>query len=115
MSKKNFGLPAAWATIVGPLIPFGIALDAFSKLTSLFALLTWYGFWAILAVLSKYDRLEDKQKPRVELLWGRGHPYIHSGTEIETLWRIGINNRSTALTVSDIQAKLIEMEPSVNV
>ena len=64
--------------------------------------------------------MEEKQKPKFELLWGKEHPYLHYGEflnvgQIERLWRIGVYNRSPVNTIYDVEVKLTHMEPKVNV
>lgn len=118
--KEEFGPIGAWVGLLAGLVPVGIGL-IISKITaSILVVIAYYLAVGLIAALSRYTKLEAKQEPRIEILWGKEHPYIDYGKflnvgEIERLWRVGVTNPSPVSTVSDIEIKLIEMEPRVNV
>lgn len=118
--KEEFGTSAAWYGLVAPAIGAVIGFFQLSPPHTLYLLAIWYILLSLLATVSRYTSLELKQKRRIEILWGRGHPFVHYGkfldvTPIQKLWRIGISNESPVSSICDVEVKLTEMEPHVNV
>lgn len=118
-AKEEFGPWTVWLGLVFPFIS-GVAVAWITPTALVFVLPIYYLAMGLIALLSRYTKLEERQKPKVEILWGDEHPYIHYGEflnvgEIERLWRVGVKNLSTVNTIFDIEVRLVDMEPKVNV
>lgn len=116
-AKEEFGEIAFWIALVAPTIS-AIVGAIFSPWTAAFLLVIYYMGVGLFALLSKYAKLEEKQKARMELLWGEGHPYLHEGgylgLDTKVLWRFGIKNLSNVKSLENVNVKLERLDPPFN-
>src|SRR4030095_3749811 len=111
-----------WVGLVAPAIGAFVtaSVAGLSNLHLFYFFLLYYTCVALVAIISRFNKLRKAQERRIEILWGEGHPFIHVGKflnvgPIEILYRIGISNESPVSTACDVEVKLTEMEPPVNV